>query len=57
MKNKTRKEELKKLALKKKDNGGRIYQLVNKNVLDKVIDRITDEKTTTIVTSIVKKGI
>lgn len=56
MKNKTRKEELKKLALKKKDNGGRIYQLINKNVLDKVIDRITDEKTTTIVTSIVKKG-
>ncbi len=56
MKNNTRKRQLKKLALKKKDNGGRIYQLINSNVLDKVIDLITDERTPTIVTSIVKKG-
>lgn len=56
VKNKTRKEQLKKLALKKKDNGGRIYQLINSNVLDKAIDLITDERTPTIVTSIVKKG-
>ena len=45
MKNRARKEQLKKLALKKTDNGGRIYQLINKNILDKAIDLITDEKT------------
>ena len=56
MKNRARKEQLKKLALKKTDNGGRIYQLINKNILDKAIDLITDKKTPTIVTSLVKKG-
>lgn len=56
MKNKQRKKQLKELALKKSDNGGRIYQLINSNVLDKAIDKITDEKTPTIVTSIIKKG-
>ncbi len=56
MKNNVRKEQLKKLALKKSDNGGRIYQLINKNILDKAIELITDEKTPTIITSLVKKG-
>ena len=56
MKNKARKEQLKKLALKKSDNGGRIYQLINSGVLDKAIDRITEEKTPTIITTIIKKG-
>lgn len=56
MNNKLRKEQLKKLALKKGGNGGRIYQLLNSNVLDNVIDLITDEKTPATVTSIIKNG-
>lgn len=56
MKNKKRKEELKQLALKKSDNGGRIYQLICSNKLDKIIDLITDEKTPVIKTTFVKKG-
>lgn len=56
MKNKKRKEQLKRLAIKKEDNGGRIFQLINSGVLDEAIDRITDEKTPTIITTIVKKG-
>ena len=56
LKNKTRKEELKQLALKKVDNGGRIYQLINSNKLDKIIDLITDEKTPAIKTTLVEKG-
>lgn len=56
MKNKNRKEDLKQLALKKMDNGGRIYQLINSNKLDKIIDLITDEKTPAIKTTLVEKG-
>ena len=56
MKNLKRKEELKKLALKKPENGGRIYQLICSNKIDHIIDLITDEKTETIITSIVEKG-
>ena len=56
LKNKKRKEDLKQLALKKMDNGGRIYQLINSNKLDKAIDLITDEKTPAIKTTLVKKG-
>ena len=44
------------MALKKSDNGGRIYQLIDKNILDKAIDLKKKKKTPTIVTSIVKKG-
>ena len=43
MKNKNRKEDLKQLALKKMDNGGRIYQLINSNKLDKIIDLMAED--------------
>ena len=56
MKNKKRKEDLKQLALKKSDNGGRLYQLINSNKIDKIIDLITDEKTPAIKTTLVEKG-
>lgn len=56
LKNKSRKEELKRLSLRKLDNGGRIYQLLCSNKLDKIIDLITDDKTPAIKTSFVKKG-
>ncbi len=56
LKNKNRKEDLKKLALKRSDNGGIIYQLLCSNKLDKIIDLITDERTPAIKSSFVKKG-
>ena len=57
MKSSKRKEDIKNLLLKKQVSSyGRIYQLIETGKLDKVIDKITDEKTNTIITSIVKKG-
>lgn len=51
-----RKEELKKLALDNYSNGGEIYRLINEGYLDHIIDKITDDKTFTNSTAIVKKG-
>lgn len=52
-----RKEDIKKLLLEESVSSyGRIYQLIQTGKLDKIIDKINDEKTETIVSSIVKKG-
>ena len=56
MKENNRKEDLKKLLLNVSVGSyGRIYQLIQTGKLDKIIEKITDEKTDTKVSSIVKK--
>lgn len=51
-----RKEELKQLALNNYSNGGQIYRIINNGYLDHIIINITEDKTITNSTAIVKKG-
>ena len=50
------KQQLKKIALNNYSNGAEMYRLINEGYLDHIIANITEEKTYTNSTAIVKKG-
>lgn len=51
-----RKEEIKKIAVREKSNGGFIYQMIERGNLDHLIEKITDKRTKTFYCSFTPKG-